>query len=241
MDMKKLTSPIQIDVLVTAGNETKPYETTEGITDLINIGKETLPTAVISVTGSGAEVLSDNNGMFALKIINKPSSIDIMIHKVNNQDEPLPGAVFKLTNGSAIVKIASERTGVVVEPIVTGQTVTIKDDTFTIPEGGVTIKNLRTSENLYSIVEVSPPTGYVVTNNTPVTFNVTAGNMANENHIEGVAYIPETKDFVIPNTPGAALPNTGGPGTTIFYMIGLLLTSFAGTGILMKRRRRNTA
>ena len=43
--------------------------------------------------------------------------------------------------------------------------------------------------------------------------------------------------FSIGNTPGAALPNTGGPGTTLIYLLGILLTGFAGAGMVLKMRR----
>jgi hypothetical protein len=43
------------------------------------------------------------------------------------------------------------------------------------------------------------------------------------------------------NNPGVELPSTGGPGTNVIYLLGLLLTSFAGTGILMKRWTRKVA
>ena len=35
------------------------------------------------------------------------------------------------------------------------------------------------------------------------------------------------------------LPSTGGPGTNMIYLIGITLLSLAGTGFLMKRRRRH--
>ena len=41
----------------------------------------------------------------------------------------------------------------------------------------------------------------------------------------------------IGNTPGAALPNTGGTGTLIFYVLGFLLTSVAGIGLIFKRHK----
>lgn len=44
--------------------------------------------------------------------------------------------------------------------------------------------------------------------------------------------------FSIGNTPGVALPNTGGPGTTALYLIGIMLTAFAGAGLAMKKRRK---
>ena len=43
----------------------------------------------------------------------------------------------------------------------------------------------------------------------------------------------------IGNTPGAALPSTGGPGTNLLYLLGGLLITFAGAGfILLQRKKR---
>ncbi len=105
----------------------------------------------------------------------------------------------------------------------------------------MTIRNLTSSETEYEIVEVNAPAGYVIENSTPVTFKVTVGQVTDRDLSDGVEYKATDNDFIIPNTPGAALPNTGGPGTTLFYLVGLLLTALAGGGILMKRRRRETA
>ena len=44
--------------------------------------------------------------------------------------------------------------------------------------------------------------------------------------------------IVVGNTPGVALPSTGGPGTNLYYLLGIMLTAFAGVGLVMKRRRR---
>jgi len=45
----------------------------------------------------------------------------------------------------------------------------------------------------------------------------------------------------IKNEPGVELPATGGPGTTLFYLLGIMLTGLAGAGLVMKRLRRNAA
>ena len=42
--------------------------------------------------------------------------------------------------------------------------------------------------------------------------------------------------FTVENTPGAALPNTGGPGTRLFTILGSIL--ILGAGVLLWRRRR---
>ncbi|MBR2260046.1 MAG: hypothetical protein IJ899_22470 [Blautia sp.] len=44
--------------------------------------------------------------------------------------------------------------------------------------------------------------------------------------------------FTVKNTPGAALPNTGGPGTNLIYLLGMILTAVGCCGIVMMRKRR---
>ena len=148
--------------------------------------------------------------------------------------QPLSGAVFKLLLGSEIVPVSASGTGVTVTAKVNGETVTISDNTFTIPEGGIVIHNLPASNNTYSIVEVSAPTGYVITNNTPATFKVEAGAVGNVMKTENVEYTSETNDFIIPNTPGAELPHTGGVGTGIYRINGILM--MLGAGYLLSNR-----
>ena len=46
--------------------------------------------------------------------------------------------------------------------------------------------------------------------------------------------------ILITNEPGAALPNTGGIGTTLIYLIGILLIVLAGAGLIMRKRNDNT-
>ena len=44
--------------------------------------------------------------------------------------------------------------------------------------------------------------------------------------------------FYIENEPGVVLPNTGGPGTTLIYLIGILLTGIASAGFVMQLQER---
>ena len=43
--------------------------------------------------------------------------------------------------------------------------------------------------------------------------------------------------YRVTNNPGATLPNTGGPGTDLIYLLGIMLIGIAGMGLMMKRRR----
>ena len=50
-----------------------------------------------------------------------------------------------------------------------------------------------------------------------------------------------TASASVENTPGTALPNTGGPGTTLLTILGIMLMAFAGTGMLVMKKRRRSA
>lgn len=59
-----------------------------------------------------------------------------------------------------------------------------------------------------------------------------------------LSFNSETNTFTIGNTPGAALPDTGGPGTRRIYLLGFLLTGLAAAGlaadlVMRKLRRRH--
>ena len=108
-----------------------------------------------------------------------------------------------------------------------------------MPKDGITLTGLVDGQ--YQLQEISPPSGYVITNSTPVTFTVAGGAITStEGTITGVRYTAasETSDaeFIIPNEPGAALPNTGGPGTWAYTILGSIL--IFGAGVLLWRRRR---
>lgn len=98
----------------------------------------------------------------------------------------------------------------------------------------------------YQLKEVTPPKGYVITNDTPVTFTVSESGITNTNGtIAGVTYTAASQtaeaSFRIPNEPGAALPSAGGPGTNHIYLLGCMLTGLAGTGLVTWRRTRDPA
>ena len=61
------------------------------------------------------------------------------------------------------------------------------------------------------------------------TANTTVGNVT-------LNVTTNTATAIVGNTPGIALPNTGGPGTRLFTILGSILT--LGAGVLLWRRRR---
>ena len=117
------------------------------------------------------------------------------------------------------------------------------DETYTL-NGIFTFDGL--TEGFYQIEETAFPSGYVQMTSKP-TFKVMA-NDSNEleitllNNPDNLLQVVEGElTIMVGNTPGVALPNTGGPGTGLIYLIGLMLTAFAGAGLVMKKRRRNAA
>ena len=163
------------------------------------------------------------------------TKVSIGIQKTDDHGNPIEEAVFKLVNGSEIVSISASGDGVIVHAVNTNESVTIKDNTFTVPKGGVIIDGIPSSNNKYKIVEVSSPPGFIINDNEPVEFEVKAGRLT-ETHKTGVSFSSTGNVFTIPNTPGAALPNTGGPGTRIFTILGSIL--ILGAGVLLWRRRK---
>lgn len=123
--------------------------------------------------------------------------------------------------------------------------------------GSATLTDLK--DGTYQIREVSAPTGYIITSKTPVEFTIEKGAVVTtgesayvlttgvtyapkqdaveadpDNGVEGQDATPDT--FTIPNTPGASLPATGGPGTTAFYATGAALILLA-LALLLRRKK----
>jgi LPXTG-motif cell wall-anchored protein len=109
-------------------------------------------------------------------------------------------------------------------------------------------------------VETHAPDGYVIlTRGVDFSIDASSGTVTlikeSTETVEGetvTVYVPaETSDYpdasangnaiTVKNTPGAALPNTGGPGTNLIYLLGFMLTGLAGVGLVMRKRRRDAA
>ena len=58
-----------------------------------------------------------------------------------------------------------------------------------------------------------------------------------ENWIDGQD--EKTAQIRIWNTPGVALPSTGGPGNNRIYLLGIMLISLAGAGLVITKRKRS--
>ncbi len=173
-----------------------------------------------------------------VNIANTPAAISIDIKKtddVPNSTNYLAGAVFELHYRVDSTKSWAKATtidGLVIEELDT-------DSRFVVPIEGITLTGLNDGQ--YRIEEISPPPeGYVITEEYPVVFTIENGEITNtDGTISKVRYSAANEGqnalFIIPNTPGAALPSAGGPGTWIYFLLGGAL-SISAVFLLRKRR-----
>ena len=184
--------------------------------------------------------------------------ITVEIEKIKKDDTSikLPGAVFTLR------QIADSEPGNGgIYPNVTGAETQTSVPTA---EGTGKTSFANLSSGYYELKETIAPLGYVLTGETVTYFKISGGVLTwlekgsgkpstwQEKRSKGsgelisftaaVAADPENvveaqnAVFAVENTPGAALPNTGGPGTRLFTILGTIL--ILGAGVLLWRRRR---
>ncbi|MBR4537381.1 MAG: SpaH/EbpB family LPXTG-anchored major pilin [Clostridia bacterium] len=157
------------------------------------------------------------------EIKQKTFNFTILKHKAEDESTKLPGAKFSLwtaeTNGE---KITIVKDGDVYRPIKEGETAPNPEVLIeTGANGEATVVGL--GKTTYYLQEEVAPAGYK-----KLTSRVAAAASDTTSAV-GI-------DYKIPNTPGQSLPETGGIGTTIFYVAGLLMVLGAGT-ILIARRK----
>ena len=108
---------------------------------------------------------------------------------------------------------------------------------FETTDAAHTLTNLP--DGTYRLYEVYVPAGYI--NTLPyIEFDVSNGtvtcSMADDEEKVGFDGTGTISLITITNTPGVQLPNTGGPGTRLFTILGSIL--ILGAGVLLWRRRR---
>jgi len=185
-------------------------------------------------------------GLWTLTNQLKPS-IDIILHKVDKDDLEagtplLGGAKFKLIKYTALSPSKQKDT----EWGTNGVSDEISEDPNNL--GVFSFEGLETG--YYEIFESEYPKGYIQADENPI-FQVrpnsethqmeavlvdASGADINGNATDLVKI--ENSTITLGNTPGAALPSTGGPGTRLFTILGLVLICFAG--VLYVRRRSIT-
>ena len=172
----------------------------------------------LTVSGS----INKPNTSFTITAINKLTANSILIRKTNlDGSQLLEGATFKLykKNAQGVYELFK--------------------DTFTIGEGGFLCPGLLAGE--YKLEEQTPPIGYVITVK-EVCFTVSEGetNVITLANGQTNAVVSGTNNdtLSVKNEPGVALPNTGGPGSNLIYLLGITLIGLGGVDLVMKKKLR---
>ena len=160
--------------------------------------------------------------------------ITITILKVDENDHTirLGNAEFELTKVQSLETINQVTEGRYKE---TGTTSNANDDTKgTLQFTGIT-------PGYYYLHETKVPDGYVITESSGWHFQVDENGIVQgvgDFTDDGVFHYVDAKNITVGNIPGAALPYTGGSGTSMIYLLGISLIGLAGAGLLLLKRRR---
>lgn len=175
---------------------------------------------------------------------------NIKVNKVDgdNNNAPLPGAKFSVSQNGTKLKFVKVSDGVY--RLATTETVdndacetdtTKACDILTVnsTDGTLQVKGLKSGT--YTVTEEEAPAGYVKLQN-PRDFVITDADQ--EGKLDGVieGSNDNTKEDTIVNTKGSTLPVTGGIGTLIFSIVGIVfmgIGAFLIKNILKKKEVQN--
>lgn len=170
----------------------------------------------------------------------KVFELELDVNKVDGDEQPLAGAEFALYNEADVVD------GKVVEGATATYTLTVNET-----DGSkFSVKGLKAGT--YYLVETKAPEGYAGKEITPIKIVITAKTEETPSGAEGGKLIVEINDGIgftvtegviggtVVNRLGVTLPETGGIGTTIFYIVGGVLAVGAVVLLVTKRRVNST-
>jgi len=194
---------------------------------------------------------------------NTPKKIHVKKVDRDSVDTVLAGAVFEIHSGESKLYLqngkllSAEEVQEIIGMAVTadGANAAMESNqissTLTLGEADISGYSY---DVVYELKELSAPSGYIIEDNSTyfkVCLNDTQtylrltdenGDVLVDENDEPVldndhaAVSDDGLTISIKNEPGVALPNAGGPGTTLIYLAGALLMVAAGVGLVMKAR-----
>lgn len=173
-----------------------------------------------------------NQNTVAINNVYEVAKIDITIKKTDTNGVSLSGATFRLTKGH---EAATADSGI----DATGNLIEGTDDAG---NGNGIYSVMGLPDGTYTLTEVSAPAGYIILTE-PLQFTVSKGTVTKVDGTDTSNMMTIDGTTVsVKNTAGQALPNTGGSGTMIYTLGGLLLIMgvalMYGFGLRRRRERR---
>ncbi len=203
----------------TAGQEIK-ITYTATVNDNAVMGVEGNPNAVTLTYSNNPQ---DNTKFTTEKDETRTYLVNLVVNKVDDKGGALAGAQFALKQGS--------------ETLATGDS----DANGKVVFAWTGEKGLKDGET-YIITETDAPAGYSEAKD--IEFKVTCKDPENGTDCKWsssnneVTFVVENNDFeaTVVNLTGSVLPETGGIGTTIFYVVGFALMFGAAVLLITKKR-----
>lgn len=191
-------------------------------------GKLQPNTNTLTAYTNAAKLTFGENGEYSKSDNAKVYSGHISFEKKDNKGNYLAGANFKLKNnadGKFAELTGSGTSYSFVKWVDEADATTI---TTTAATATITIRGVKSGN--YTLIETEAPTGYIKGEDTLATVTQMTTPEGALNGLENVA-------VTVVNTLGADLPETGGIGTTIFYIAGGILVLCALALVVLKRRK----
>lgn len=198
-------------------------------------------------TAANGSTVVQKGGLSDVEIVNNytVNGADLVIVKLdaNGMTTPLEGATFTIRPIDETAEVLSE-TGTAITGTTTG-----KDNLETGEDGKAQFSDL--TNGYYIVRETKTTDGYIRTDEGYFFIRVDAGvvkiverdgtgwkeRVNSDTLILTAASGSQPASIKVGNTPGVALPNSGGPGVRHFYILGVLMTALAGAWYVMRRRR----
>lgn len=161
----------------------------------------------------------------------------IQVTKTDNGDTKLPGAEFNLKQGEETLKFVKDGS-VYRLPLTEEEDAKASETLVTVENGLIMIKGLDLGT--YTLVETKAPDGYELPAN-PETVITLADDADDSGKPDGILNNDSDGTFetTVVNTKPGILPVTGGIGTALFTICGLLLMSGAVILVVTVSRRKS--
>ena len=190
--------------------------------------------------GEEQEADTDADGNSTIVVTNKLSAIPLKVVKIDQEGRPLEGASFCFVDRDFE---GNDVSGLETSTIYESTKKEAEDDAE-----AVIVENEAVPIGTYTLRETKAPDGYNALDgdveiilgrgDNDITLSVkVGGEELPPRYIERDLQTGQ-RTIKIMNTAGVELPSTGGPGTTLIYLLGTILMALAATGLVMRKKRR---